>query len=51
MVRLADSEPSTTKSSRHVIQETSPWNQIKVLLRRGYIKIKRDQVSIKLRNF
>jgi hypothetical protein len=40
-------KPSTT-SSRHGLQETSPWNQLKVLLRRGYIKTKRDQVCISI---
>lgn len=28
------------------LQETSTWNQIKVLMHRGYIKVKRDSVSL-----
>ncbi|PNF38654.1 ATP-binding cassette sub-family G member 1 [Cryptotermes secundus] len=37
------------KSSRHGLQETSSWNQLKALLRRGYIKTKRDQTLTHLR--
>lgn len=36
------------ENSRKVksLQETSTWNQIKVLMHRGYIKAKRDSVSL-----
>jgi hypothetical protein len=40
---ISDPKPSK-KSSRHGLHETSSWNQLKTLLRRGYIMAKRDQV-------
>ena len=46
MVRLTDPVPSTLKSSSQSLQNTSTWNQLKVLMRRGYIKTKRDQVCV-----
>jgi hypothetical protein len=42
-----DPDPSATEGSCYGLQETSQWNQIKVLLRRGYIKTKRDRVRIR----
>ncbi|PSN47140.1 hypothetical protein C0J52_17450 [Blattella germanica] len=41
MMRLDENPPS--KSSKRGLQETSFLNQMKVLMRRGYIKTKRDQ--------
>ncbi|XP_069705120.1 ATP-binding cassette sub-family G member 1 [Periplaneta americana] len=38
-----------SKASHRGLQETSMWNQIKVLIRRGYIKTKRDQTMTHLR--
>jgi len=48
MVRLTDPVPSALKSSQS-LQNTSTWNQLKVLMRRGYIKTKRDQTMTHLR--
>lgn len=49
MVRLTGPVPSASKSSPHGLQNTSTWNQLKVLLRRGYIKTKRDQTMTHMR--
>jgi len=49
MVRLTDPVPSTLKSSSQSLQNTSTWNQLKVLMRRGYIKTKRDQTMTHMR--
>lgn len=49
MVRLTDHVPSASKSYTQSLQNTSTWNQLKVLLRRGYIKTKRDQTMTHLR--
>ncbi|KAJ9584329.1 hypothetical protein L9F63_021329 [Diploptera punctata] len=49
MVRMEDESRSKSKEVKHGLQETSQWNQIKVLLRRGYIKAKRDQTMTHLR--
>jgi hypothetical protein len=46
---MSGQKPSNT-SARHGLQETSSWNQLKVLMRRGYIKTKRDQVCIFILN-
>ncbi|XP_059477419.1 ATP-binding cassette sub-family G member 1-like isoform X2 [Neocloeon triangulifer] len=39
------------KKIDHAVQETSQWNQIKVLLTRGYIKTKRDGTLTYMRLF
>jgi len=36
------------KPPDHVTQETSQWNQMKILLYRGYIKTKRDMVIVEI---